>query len=165
MNLFLRSLVQSVAFAMVVVMTVFLVFYFGPGVESRFFPVITNARVIPVPNDASPQTEGMRLLLHSIKERENCELVNRLVTVRVLGEEWVRASAYFKDPATSEFVPLGKTRPVGDIVVDEVQIKPKGEGIHIVLVHRCHPFWLTTTTEANIHTIPALKPELKPPQR
>lgn len=157
-NVFIRSIVQASAFMLVVLGAIIVAFYFGPGVEAGSFPVVVNARIIPVPNDPTAPPDSMRVLLHSVKVRQNCELVNRLVSVRMSTskgspDEWVRGSAFFKDEGADEWVPLGKTRPIGDVIVDQVQIRPKGVGLHIVLVHKCHPFWLTTTTEAEIHDL------------
>ena len=167
MNFFLRSVIQAVTFVCVTVFAIVVIFYFGPAVEEKFFPVVVDARVVVVPGDVT-EPDGTRILLHSRKVRENCELVNRLVSVRITENEWVRGTAYFKDEGTGKFVELGKTRPVGDIVVDEVQIRPKGLGLHIVLLHRCHPFWLSATAETFMETLPAqpaqLPPGVQPPQ-
>ena len=160
MNIFTRSVIQSLAFFMVAILSAVLVFYLGPDVESALFPVVKSARVVVIPSDPKQPPDGIRVLLHSIKQRESCELVNRLISVRVTDTEWVRAIAFFKDEGTGELVQLGKTRPVGDVVVDEVQIRPKGLGLHIVLVHRCHPFWLSTTDEIYMPTFP-----IQPAQR
>lgn len=112
-------------------------------------------QLIVVPN-APDQPDAIRVLLYSVKQRENCQLVNRLVSVRIVDNQWVRGTAYFKEEDSGQFVPLGKTRPIGDVVVDDVLVKPHGVGLHIVLVHKCHPFWLTTTSEINTQTLQSM---------
>ena len=159
MALFLHAIIKSSAFMLMAVITAFLTFFLGPDIETRFFPVLTDIKVIPVPSDVT-QPNSLRVLLHAMKKREVCDLVDRLVTVRVTGEEWTRGTVFFKDKTTNEFMQLGKTRTVGDMVVDEVLVHPKGQGLHMVAIYRCHPFWLTTASEVYVHTLP-----VQPPQR
>lgn len=165
MNLFLRTVVQSLAHLLVATTAIVSVFYFGPTIETEFFPVVKANQLIAVPNKPN-QTDAIRVLLYSVKQRENCQLVNRLVSVRIAENQWVRGTAYFKEEDSGQFVALGKTRPIGDVVVDEVTIKPYGIGLHVVLVHKCHPFWLTTTPEVYIETLqlmPAQSPKKNVP--
>lgn len=157
MNILIRSLIQATAFLFMTVLAIMLVYTIGPNIETKFFPVVSNVKVVMVPNE--PGEVGLRLLLNSVKQRETCQLVDRLVSVRVGADVWVRATAFFKDEGTDEWVALGKTRPIGNTIVDQVKIRPHGEGLHMVLIHRCHPFWLSSTVQTNLQTLSKIGPQ------
>ena len=140
MKIFLHALLFS---AVNLVMFLALL-YFGPSIERKLWPVISQTQALIMPHTAADTKEdGIHLLITTTKIR-NCKLEDRLVAVKV-GQFWVRGVIYFKDPFTGERVTSRPSRPMNQTFADELFILPAGNRIIIDLVHQCHPLWFSTT--------------------
>lgn len=137
------ALAWCFSFAFVTGIVVALTFTFGPMVETRFFPVISDVKATPVQVDKD--TEILHLAALGTKVRQ-CEW--KEITAMVLRDgQWRQGSVYFTDPRST---PTPRTqitisRPVGSQSLGEIFVFPSGEAVRIYLYHTCHPFWQSTT--------------------
>ena len=110
------------------------VFALGPMLESRFFPVVRDARVVNV-----HETPGGVQLFASFRKVRQCEFI-----ALVWYDGPVRFSVEFEPDAQD----APRTRPTGDQFAGPWLVRGLGAitGSHAFTYHRCHPLWVTIST-------------------
>ena len=134
------------ALSVIGIMTVFIIFYVGPRVETLMFPVVTDFKIehIKKLRDGSTEISGIML-----KQRGECEPVPGSLTA--FTEYFVNDDDHPSKEVHIRLEPLDKwnSRPQGSQYwgpwLLTPPVPPLGPLLVIRIKHRCHPFWDTDT--------------------
>lgn len=113
---------------------------FGPILESKFFPVVTDT-VIEHVKSVDPEYTALQIFAN---KNRACELISleglsgpigspRQSEIRVLKADNVQGVEI-------------RSRPDGQQDFGVWLFKPQGEYVKVVARHKCHPLWDTTST-------------------
>jgi hypothetical protein len=121
---------------------VFTVYAIGPALETRFFPVVSKLEILSI----RPTEDGRTEVRAAFRKIRDCEYIGMSWFVGKRPDDFERvAVVLMRDPNDTS----SPNRPVGyqkagpwiiGLPIDQV----KGNSF-AQLVHRCHPFWTTTT--------------------
>lgn len=135
---------KALATTITAVMALFVVFSVGPVVETRFFPVVSHARIL----DEQPTLggDGTQLQVQFTRLR-NCEYLGLAWYQRTSDGGDVRVPVQLGQPLSASSpgrLPIPATITSGPWVVP-IPMASLHDGSYAVVFHRCHPLWLTTT--------------------
>ncbi len=137
-NAFLWGLI----FSCTVLYFFFGLFAFGPRIESAFYPVFKNVSAVPISVDS---VHGIIRIGATADKVRMCEWTGIQALVFREGM-WLQGKIYFSDPrlpGPEENLPI--SRPTGRQSLGQIYVRPDGDKIKVVVYHRCHPLWQTTT--------------------
>lgn len=117
-------------------------FLIGPVIEYKFMPVVTNVSVHFL---GKAEHESLAKIAVSANKVRHCKLDEIEARTTLPSGENVRASIYFKDPATGKYVTDLVTRPVGTQSFDVWYVFPGVGTVQVYSRHRCHVFWDSIT--------------------
>lgn len=129
MNLLLKALVITG----VVSIWVAALLLFGPVLESKWAPVMTN-----VDFTEAPATGPYVAIAVTARKERTCEFLDATVLAFDDGQ-WKKGSVEFSTPGTYT------SRPVGQQGLGTWKVRPVTESFKIEMRHRCHFAWTTVT--------------------
>ncbi len=134
--------VKSMCATIVFFSGVFTVYAVGPAIETKYFPVVSKLEILSIKELPDGQTE-IRAAFRKIRD---CEYVGVSWFAGSRSEGFERVSVVLmreKGDTSSPNRPVGYQR-AGPWIIG-VSPDDLRKGSFAQLVHRCHPFWTTTT--------------------
>ena len=146
MQLIIKGWVLAVTAFLCLTCLILATFVFGPKLETKLLPVVTGDAVL-----IERTNESIRLAVLGKKHRE-CELTGIYAEV-LFNNTWIRGDVKFLNLDTGKYINLRTSRPKGSTLWDAYEVKPAGDEIKLVVLEKCHPFWVSVTnfTELNVH--------------
>lgn len=149
---FWLAAVRTVLLAIIFCSTLMMIFFAGPWIETKFFPVVDTLSI----SDLRPGDDpGTSRFIASFNKLRNCEYIG-LGWYDDATQERINTLLLRTDKSDTVVTrPPGYTRTGPWIIAlppDRIRppfgwwAKPKGwVGSHALLFHRCNPFWVSTT--------------------
>ncbi len=142
MRFLARAVLHATAFSSTALLICFIVFSYGPGIETRRLPVFSDVRATSI--EVDEKNNVLRLAATAMKVRQ-CEWKGIVAMVERDGY-WHAGKVFFTDPRQDEpSTELPMTRPPGLQTLGEIFVFPYGEKVRVYTYHQCHPFWQTLT--------------------
>lgn len=121
---------------------VFTVYAIGPSLETRYWPVVSKLDVLSIRETAAGHTE----IKAGFRKLRDCEYIGLVWFLGSRPDDFQRVSVILQREAgdtSSPNRPIGYQK-AGPWIIGMSPADLRGKSF-AQLVHRCHPFWMTTT--------------------